>query len=72
MLCLFQIACNGSYLFLTLYVDDILIVAKSRVEILNLKTLLSKKFDIKDLGAATKIRAMEINRDRQTGKLFVS
>ena len=32
------------------YVDDMLIVVKSMVEVNKLKSLLSKEFDMKDLG----------------------
>ncbi|KAK2991311.1 hypothetical protein RJ640_024576 [Escallonia rubra] len=40
--------------------------------ILHLKKLLSKEFDIKDLGSAKKILGMEIHRDRKAGKLWVT
>ena len=40
---------DESHIFLLLYVDDMLIVAKSIVEVDKLKSLLSKEFDMKDL-----------------------
>ena len=43
---------DGSSIFLFPYVDDMLIAAKSMSEVNKLKILLSKKFDMKDLGAA--------------------
>ena len=43
--------------------DDMLIAAKSMSEVNKLKTLLSGEFDMKDLGAATKILGMEIHRE---------
>ena len=46
--------------FLLLYVDDMLIAARSMKEINKLKTLLRKEFDMKDLGEARKILGMEI------------
>jgi hypothetical protein len=55
---------NGSPIYLLLYVDDMLIAAKSRKEITTLKRLLSSEFEMKDLGAAKKILGMEITRDR--------
>jgi hypothetical protein len=55
-----------------LYVDDMLIVAKSRKEITTLKRLLSSEFEMKELGAAKKILGMEITRDRKVGLLFLS
>jgi hypothetical protein len=63
---------DGSFIFLLLYVDDILIAAKSIVEVKKLKVLLSKEFDMKDLGAAKKILGMEICKDRDAKKLWLS
>jgi hypothetical protein len=63
---------NGSPIYLLLYVDDMLIAAKSRKEITTLKRLLSSEFEMKDLGAAKKILGMEITRDRKAGLLFLS
>jgi hypothetical protein len=63
---------NGSPIYLLLYVDDMLIAAKSRREITTLKKLLSSEFEMKDLGAAKKILGMEITRDRKAGLLFLS
>jgi hypothetical protein len=60
---------DGSFIFLLLYVDDMLIAAKSIVEVNKLKVLLSKEFDMKDLGATKKILGMEIRRDRDAKKL---
>ncbi|KAL0323637.1 UNVERIFIED_CONTAM: Retrovirus-related Pol polyprotein from transposon TNT 1-94 [Sesamum angustifolium] len=63
---------GGSSIFLLLYVDDMLIVAKSMYDVLALKALLSQEFDMKDLGAATKILGMEIHRDRGSRKRWLS
>lgn len=63
---------DNSYIFLMLYVDDMLIAAKNMNEVDKLKSLLSSKFDMKDLGPAKKILGMEINRDRKARKLWVS
>ena len=40
---------NGSPIYLLIYIDDMLIAAKSRVEIAKLKKLLSSEVDMKDL-----------------------
>ena len=63
---------DGSSIFLLLYVDDMLIAAKSMSEVNKLKILLSREFDIKDLGAAKKIIGMEICRERALGRLWLS
>jgi len=68
----FQNFQNGSFIYLLLYVDDMLIASRDKSLIKKLKTQLSNEFDMKELGAAKKILGMEICRDRQAGKLFLS
>jgi hypothetical protein len=63
---------DGSPIYLLLYVDDMLIAAKSKIDIMNLKAQLSSEFEMKDLSAAKKILGMEITRDRKSGLLFLS
>jgi hypothetical protein len=70
--CVYIKVVDGSPIYLLLYVDDMLIAAKSRKEITTLKKLLSSEFDTKDLGAAKKILGMKITRDRKAGLLFLS
>ncbi|GJX33968.1 retrotransposon protein, putative, ty1-copia subclass [Tanacetum coccineum] len=62
----------GMYIYLLMYVDDILIACKSKSEIEYTKGLLRKKFDIKELGPARKILGMEIVSDRGSRILKVS
>lgn len=68
----FQKLEDGSYIYLLLYVDDMLIAAKKKEKIQELKSLLSKEFEMKDLGEAKKILGMEIKRDRVKGTLEIS
>ncbi|CAL1393514.1 unnamed protein product [Linum trigynum] len=63
---------DGSMIYLVLYVDDMIIAARSKSNIQKLKGLLSAKFEMKDLGAAQKILGMEIYRDSLKKKLFLS
>ncbi|CAN1822894.1 Retrovirus-related Pol polyprotein from transposon TNT 1-94, partial [Linum perenne] len=63
---------DGSFIYLLLYVDDMLIASKSKVEIDKLKVQLSKEFEIKDLGEAKKILGMEIKRDRKEGAVWLT
>jgi len=42
---------DSSFIFLLLYVDDMLIVAKNLDDVVGLKDLLNQEFDMKDLGA---------------------
>ena len=51
---------SDSYVFLLLYVDDILIAGSSMREINRLKASLSLVFEMKDLGATKQILGMRI------------
>nr|GEW47634.1 retrotransposon protein, putative, Ty1-copia subclass [Tanacetum cinerariifolium] len=62
----------GEYIYLLLYVDDMLIACKSKAEIGSTKSLLKKEFDMKYLREAKKILGMEILRDRSHKILRVS
>nr|GEX68753.1 retrotransposon protein, putative, Ty1-copia subclass [Tanacetum cinerariifolium] len=62
----------GEYIYLSLYVDDMLIACKSKAEIGFTKSLLKKEFDMKELREANKILGMEIFRDRSRKILRVS
>jgi hypothetical protein len=55
-----------------LYVDDMLIAAKSMKEVAALKAQLSHEFDMKDLGATKKILGMELIWDRKSRLLYLS
>ncbi|KAG8497793.1 hypothetical protein CXB51_007423 [Gossypium anomalum] len=63
---------NGSFVYLLLYVDDMLIAVKDKGEIRKVKAQLSEEFEMKDLGPAKKILGMEILRDRKASKLYLS
>jgi hypothetical protein len=63
---------DGSFIFLLLYVDDILIATRSIMEVNKLKVLLSREFDMKDLGVAKKILRMKICRDKDAKRLWLS
>ena len=63
---------DGSFIYLLLYVDDMLIAAKIMSDIEELKKQLSGVFEMKDLGAAKKILGIEIERDRNGGKLYLT
>ncbi|KAG8480151.1 hypothetical protein CXB51_024883 [Gossypium anomalum] len=55
---------DRSFIYLLLYVDNMLIAAKSQKEIDKLKAQLNQEFEMKNLGEAKKILGMEISRDR--------
>nr|GEX22067.1 hypothetical protein [Tanacetum cinerariifolium] len=63
---------KGEYIYLLLYVDDMLTACKSKAEIGSTKSLLKKEFGMKELGKAKKILGMKIVRDRSRKILRVS
>ena len=63
---------NGKFIFLVLYVDDILLASSDVSLLLETKKFLSSKFDMKDLGEASFVLGIEIHRDRSKGVLGLS
>ena len=63
---------GGDIIILLLYVDDMLIVGQDGDKISKLKQELSKSFSMKDLGPAKQIFGMNIIRDRENRKLWLS
>ncbi|KAM2436809.1 hypothetical protein ACFX1W_013989 [Malus domestica] len=58
---------DGSFIYLLIYVDDMLIASKNVEKIEKLKKQMKNEFEMKDLGEAKKILSMEITRDREKG-----
>lgn len=54
-------------IYLLIYVDDMLIASKDLSKIKELKENLKNRFEMKDLGAASRILGMDIIRDRKSG-----
>ena len=63
---------NDIFIILVLYVENMLIVSKSMEKINKLKVHMARNFDMKDLGAKTKILGIEIHKDKRNGKLIFS
>jgi hypothetical protein len=59
-------------IYLVLYVDDMLLIGNNKEIIQDVKTQLSSKFYMKDLGALNFILGMEIKRDRKMRKLWLN
>ena len=57
------------FVYLLIYVDDIVIACNSSIEIQKLKLLVKGEFEMKDLRPASKILRMEIKRDRALGRM---
>ena len=63
---------NKKYIFLVVYVDDILLASSDVNLLLETKKLLSSKFDTKDLSEASFVLGIEIHRDREKKILGLS
>ncbi|KAL9261785.1 Retrovirus-related Pol polyprotein from transposon TNT 1-94-like protein [Drosera capensis] len=60
---------DGEVLYLSLYVDDMLLACRSMEKINVVNHALATQFSMKDLGAAKQILGMQIIRDRKERKL---
>ena len=58
--------------YLLLYVDDMLINCNNKEEIKKVKVMLENEFEMKDIGASSKILGMQILRDKTMGTLFIT
>ena len=63
--CLYYKDMNGS-IYLCLNVDKMLIAHTNMLEICNLKALLNREFEIKDLGVVKKVLGIEIRKDEKS------
>ncbi|CAA7045319.1 unnamed protein product [Microthlaspi erraticum] len=66
--CVYVKKVESGYMYLLLYVDDILMAAKDIAEIVKLKSALSSEFEMKDMGPASRILGIDIRRDREAVK----
>jgi hypothetical protein len=65
--CIYTKFKNGKFIFLILYVDDILLASSDVNLLLETKKLLCLNFDMKDLGEASFVLGIEIHRDKERG-----
>jgi hypothetical protein len=70
--CIYAKFRNGKFIFLILYVDDILLASSDVSLLLETNRFLSLNFDMKDLGEASFVPGIEIHRDRRKGLLRLS
>jgi hypothetical protein len=70
--CIYARFRNGKFIFLILYVDDILLASSDVSLLLETKRFLSSNFNMKDLGEASFVLGIEIHRDRRKGVLGLS
>jgi hypothetical protein len=70
--CIYAKFRNEKFIFLILYVDDILLASSDVSLLLETKMFLSSNFDMKDLGEASFVLEIEIHRDRRKGVMGLS
>jgi hypothetical protein len=70
--CLYSKQVGNHFIYVVLYVDDMLLVGNNMDVIKEVKSQLSSKFDMKDLRAANFILGMEIKRDHAKRKLWLN
>jgi hypothetical protein len=70
--CIYAKFKSGKFIFLILYVDDILLASSDVILLLETKRFMFSNFDMKDLGEALFVLGIEIHRDRRKGVLRLS
>src|SRR5262249_50588519 len=70
--CIYLKISGSKFIFLVLYIDDILLASNDMGLLHETKQLLSKTFDMKDLGEASFVLGIEIHRDRSRHLLGLS
>ena len=70
--CIYMKVSGSKYIFLVLYVDDILLSTNDTDMLIETKQLLFSHFDKKDLGEATYVLGIQILHDRPSGILRLS
>ncbi|KAH9667758.1 Integrase catalytic domain-containing protein [Citrus sinensis] len=63
---------DNDFIILLLYVDDMLVTGPNKDRIQELKAQLAREFEMKDLGPANKILGMQIHRDINNRKIWLS
>ncbi|KAH9678909.1 Integrase catalytic domain-containing protein [Citrus sinensis] len=63
---------DNYFIILLLYVDDMLVAGPNKDRVQELKAQLAREFEMKDLGPANKILGMQIHRDRNNRKIWLS
>jgi hypothetical protein len=70
--CIYSKEESGCFIYVVLYVDDMLLIGNNMNAIKEVKKKLSSKFDMKDIDAMNFILGMEIKRDRAVRKLWLN
>jgi hypothetical protein len=63
---------GGCFIYVALYVDNMLLIGNNMDTIKEVKKQLSSKFDMKDISASNFILGMDIKKDRATRKIWLN
>jgi hypothetical protein len=63
---------GGNFIYVALYVDEMLLIGNNMNRINEVKKKLSSKFDLKHLGATNFILGMEIKRDQAARNIWLN
>ena len=69
---IFRRLSDGLYIYLPLYVDEMLVSCKNKKERNCLKTQMNLEFEMKDLGEMNKIRGMKNARNKMKGVIHLT
>ena len=67
--CLYSRISNGEQLFVTIFVDDLIIAGSSESAITSFKNELKQSYRMKDLGVLNHFLGMEISHDMEQGEI---
>lgn len=70
--CIYSMMKNDQPIIVALYVDDILIITSLKNEEERIVKMLNEHFKMKDLGEATSVLGVKINRNRKFGTISIS
>jgi hypothetical protein len=70
--CIYSKEESGCFIYVALYVDDILLIGNNMDTLNEVKKQVSSKFDMKDLCATNFILGVDIKRDIATRKLWLN
>jgi hypothetical protein len=70
--CVYSKEEGGNFIYVALYLYDMLLIGNNMNAIKEVKKNLSSKFDMKDISATNFIIGMEIKRDQATRKLLLN
>ena len=69
--CVYHKFSGGKYIFLVLYIDDILLAINDIYLLHDIKRFLSNIFEMKDLGDASFVLWIQIHRDHSRGYSWI-